>query len=162
MLLHVGEIFVAIMKEKTWEKHANPWSGWTRMITYPLLYLPFWFLRDFLNEPSANWFMPVGLLIVIIWFVINPRIFPKPKSYDNWMSKGVFGEKFWTANKRYKDINIIFTIIPAPFFVTALYTTYMNLFWETMFFASVPFLFKLWFLDRMVFYYDANKEYLES
>jgi len=55
------------------------------------------------------------------------------------MSKGVFGEKLWTANKRYKDINIIFTIIPAPFFVIALYTTYLNLFWETMFFASVPF-----------------------
>ena len=107
---------MAIMTEKTWEKHANSWSGWTRMVTYPLLYIPFWFLSDFINDPSANWFMPVGLLIVIIWFVINPRIFPKPKSYENWMSKGVFGEKIWTANKRYKDINIFFTIIPTPFF----------------------------------------------
>jgi len=155
-----GVFIMAIMAKKTWEKHANPLSGWTRMITYPLLYLPFWFLNDFLNEPSENWLMPIGLLIVIIWFIINPRIFPKPKNYDNWMSKGVFGEKIWTANKRYKDINIIFTIIPAPFFLIALYTTYMNLFWETMFFASVPFLFKLWFLDRMVFYYEANKDKL--
>ena len=151
---------MAIMAKKTWEKHSNPWSGWTRMINYPLLYLPFWFLSDFLNEPSANWFMPIGLILVIIWFIINPRIFPKPKNYNNWMSKGVFGEKIWTANKRYRDINIIFTIIPAPFFVIALYTTYMNLFWETMFFASVPFLFKLWFLDRMVVYFEKNKNNL--
>ena len=61
---------MAIMAEKTWEKHANPWSGWTRMITYPLLYLPFWFLSDFIDNPSVNWFMPIGLLIVIIWFIV--------------------------------------------------------------------------------------------
>jgi hypothetical protein len=146
------------MKEKTWEKHANPWSGWTRTITYPLLFIPFWFLKDFINEPASNWYVPIIFLLMIIWFTINPRIFPKPKNFDSWMSKGVLGEKLWTAEKRYKDRNFLFTIIPAPFVIIAFYTSYINLFWETMFFAGVPFILKLWFLDRMVFYHDKNKD----
>jgi hypothetical protein len=31
---------MAIMKDKTWERHSNPWSVWTRVLTYPLVYLP--------------------------------------------------------------------------------------------------------------------------
>jgi len=145
---------MAIMAEKTWEKHANPWSGWTRVITYPLLYLPFWFLSDFLNEPFTNWFLPVLFILIIIWFVINPKIFPKPKSYDNWMSKGVLGEKIWTENKKKDTYATLLTIAMAPFFLISIYTAYMQIFWETMFFAIVPFIVKLWFLDRMVFLYD--------
>jgi hypothetical protein len=32
---------VAILTEKTWKRHSNPWSVWTRTLTYPLVYLPF-------------------------------------------------------------------------------------------------------------------------
>jgi hypothetical protein len=30
------------MKEQTWERHSNPWSVWTRVLTNPLVYLPAW------------------------------------------------------------------------------------------------------------------------
>jgi hypothetical protein len=56
------------MTAETWARHANPWSGWTRVLTYPLLYVPIWL---------HNWYL---LVIVAVWFAVNPRIFPKPKS----------------------------------------------------------------------------------
>ena len=34
--------WMAIMKERTWERHSNPWSVWTRLLTNPLVYLPVW------------------------------------------------------------------------------------------------------------------------
>jgi hypothetical protein len=33
---------MSIMKEQTWERHSNPWSVWTRVLTNPLVYLPAW------------------------------------------------------------------------------------------------------------------------
>jgi hypothetical protein len=148
---------MAIMSDKTWEMHANPWSGLTRIITYPLVFIPIWYFQEFVEDPVRNWYPVAGIVLVALWFALNPRIFPKPKHFNHWMSKGVLGEKLWTSGKRYKDINMLFSIMQAPFFLVALYTTYMKMFWETMFFASVAFLIKLWFIDRMVFYYDAHK-----
>jgi hypothetical protein len=145
------------MSEETWLRHANPWSGFTRIITYPLLFIPIWYLQEFLEDPIINWYPVLGIIIVTIWFWLNPRIFPRPKNYNNWLSKGVLGEKLWTSKKRYKDSNLLLSFLTTPFFIIALYTTYMKMFWETMFFAGFAFILKLWFIDRMVFYYEVNK-----
>ncbi len=72
------------MSDETWARHSNPLSGWTRVATYPLLYVPIWL---------HNWYL---LVILAAWFSVNSREFPKPKRNDNWMSKGVLGEKLWT------------------------------------------------------------------
>ncbi len=48
-------------------------------------------------------------------------------------------------------------IFAVPFFIGALYTAYMHMFWATMFFASNVFVLKLWFLDRMVRFYEDNR-----
>ena len=47
---------MAIMKDKTWERHSNPWSVRTRVLTYPLVYLPVW-NRTWLQALSVGaWF----------------------------------------------------------------------------------------------------------
>lgn len=145
------------MSEKTWERHANPWSGLTRLITYPLVFIPVWYFQEFFKDPVHNWYPILGIILVAFWFWLNPRIFPKPKNFNHWMSKGVLGEKLWTSRKRYKDINLLLSPIGVPFFIIGLYTAYAKMFWPTMFFAGCAFLLKLWFVDRMVFYYEANK-----
>jgi len=145
-----------ILSEKTWERHANPWSVFTRLITYPLVYIPIWFFQEFLEDPVNKWYPVLGIILVALWFWLNPRIFPKPSNFDHWMSKGVLGEKLWTSSKKYRDSNLLLSLSTAPFFIIGLYTTYMQMFWATVFFASTAFLLKLWFVDRMVFYYEAN------
>jgi len=132
------------MSAKTWARHANPWSGWTRILTYPLLYVPIWL---------HNWYL---LVIVAVWFAVNPRIFPKPKSTENWMSKGVLGEQLWTQ-KWHWDFPMMLGMVAVPCFIGAVYAAYMRMFWATMFFASNAFVLKLWFVDRMVRFYEDNR-----
>jgi hypothetical protein len=132
------------MTAETWARHANPWSGWTRVLTYPLLYVPIWL---------HNWYL---LVIVAVWFAVNPRIFPKPKSTENWMSKGVLGEQLWTQHWRW-DFPRMLGIVTVPCFIGAVYTAYMRKFWATMFFASNVFVLKLWFVYRMVQFYEDNR-----
>ncbi|MBN2517884.1 MAG: hypothetical protein JXB14_03485 [Candidatus Altiarchaeota archaeon] len=129
--------------EKFWKRHANPWSGATRMATYPFLLLAIW---------HHNWY---ALGIIIIWVVINPLVFPKPKRMDSWLSKGVLGEEMWTAKWRW-DLSLFLNFLIAVFFLLALYTTYMNLFWPALYSATLPFILKLWFFDRMVVYYERK------
>ena len=130
-----------VMSEKKWEKHSNPWSGWSRMISYPLLFVAIWY---------HNW---LALLLIAIWFAINPFLFPKPKSIDNWMSKGVLGEKIWTE-KSHMDFPQLLNLFNGVFFIVAIYASYHNLLWHTFYSVILSSVFKMWFMDRMVFYYD--------
>ena len=77
------------MSPDVWDRHVNPWSGWTRITLLPLLCLARW---------SVEWigWWALGLVaLVIIWGWLNPRVFPKPERTDNWMSQGVIGERIW-------------------------------------------------------------------
>lgn len=65
------------MDEATWERHANPWSVWTRFTAWPLLALAVWsrvWLRRWAIFPIA---------VAVLWTWLNPRIFDRPRSTDN-------------------------------------------------------------------------------
>jgi hypothetical protein len=47
--------------EKSWKRHSNPWSVWTRVLTYPLVYLPLW---------NRSWKQGAA---VAAWFAANLR-----------------------------------------------------------------------------------------
>lgn len=135
---------MAILSKKTWRKHTNPWSGWTRLASYPLLFAAIWY---------RNW---IALVVVVIWFIVNPFIFPEPKSTDNWMSKSVLGEQIWTEKVHY-DFPQLLSVFNGIFFLIALYASYQNMFWHVFYPVVLSLIFKMWFLDRMVFIYEANK-----
>lgn len=82
------------MDERTWARHANPWSGWTRVAIGPLLILAIW-SRDWIGLWCL---VPIGLLLVWNW--VNPRAFGEPRNLDNWMSLAVLGERWFLARKR--------------------------------------------------------------
>ncbi len=82
------------MSDEIWEKHANPWSVWTRFAALPVLVAAVW---------SQVWIGPWawGLTVLaILWIWVNPRIFRKPVSTDNWASKTVLGERVWINRKQ--------------------------------------------------------------
>jgi len=78
-----------------------------------LLYVPIWL---------HNWYL---LVIVAVWFAINPRIFPKPRRTENWMSRGVLGEHLWTQRWQW-DFPMMLGIFAVPCFIGAVYTAYMR------------------------------------
>jgi polyferredoxin len=75
-------------------KHANPWSIWTRFATLPFLIVAIW------SRVWMGWYCVIPIVLLIIWFMVNPTLFRKPKSFENWLVKAVFGEKYWVERKK--------------------------------------------------------------
>jgi hypothetical protein len=135
---------MAILSKKAWKRHSNPLSVWTRILSYPLVYVPFW---------NRNW--KQGATIVT-WFALNPVLFPEPESDESWTTRGVLGEELWRA-ERPRDLSTALTSASASFFAGGLWSAYKRRFWPTMFFAGTAFLLKLWYIDRMTFYYEQRR-----
>ncbi|AQL42594.1 hypothetical protein BV210_07675 [Halorientalis sp. IM1011] len=82
---------LATLREAVWERHANPASGWSRVLSLPLLMLAI-YRRD------------ERLLVGTVLFVaVNPVLFPPPEDDDAWMSRVVYGERLWLehGNRRH-------------------------------------------------------------
>jgi len=137
-----------------WQRHANPWSVYTRIPIPTLLVAAIW-SRDRIGRWSL---VPVGLLCA--WTAINPRAFPPPRSLDSWASKAVLGEKYWGKRKevplppRHRIAPNVLGAISAmgvPFLVRGLVVRDG---WMVLFGLTVQTAGKMWFLDRMALLYD--------
>jgi hypothetical protein len=73
----------------TWMRHANPVSVWTRFAVLPLIAASIW-SRDWIG-----WWSLVPLVLSLVFMMVNPLLFPRPRSTRNWTSKAVFGERVW-------------------------------------------------------------------
>lgn len=146
------------MNDTTWARHANPWSGWSRISILPLLALAVW------SRVWLGWWalLPTGTVLVWVW--LNPRLFPPPASVDNWMSKGVIGERIWLSwsqgsvpEDHAPVLRVLTVAISAGFLVLVSGIIVLDL-TLTMTGMSVAMLCKLWFLDRMVWIYTETDE----
>lgn len=142
------------MQEETWLRHANPWSGWTRVIIAPLLTLAIW------SRVWLGWWCLIPIALLVLWTWINPRAFPPPASTDNWMSKGVMGERVWLNRKdvpipqrhaRMADILSMTAFVGVIPYVWGLVILDP---WMTIAGLVVAIGAKLWFIDRMVWLFD--------
>lgn len=77
------------LKGEGWLRHANPISVWTRFAVLPMLALSIW------SRTWIGWWSLVPIALSLVFMIINPVLFPKPRSTKNWASKGVFGERIW-------------------------------------------------------------------
>ena len=82
------------LEGETWMRHANPLSVWTRFTVLPLLVVAIW-SRDWIG-----WWSLVPIALAVVWMIVNPRLFPPPRSTRSWASKGVFGERVWAEGDR--------------------------------------------------------------
>lgn len=131
---------MAILSDTIWERHANQWSGWTRVLSMPALAVGL-YLHDL-------WILGA----VFIWLIINPMLFPKPKSVDNWMSKGVLGEKlyFKDGRKLKHDLPTLLNIINVPVFIAFIYFGWQQELIPMILAGLLTMTVKFWFIDRMV------------
>ncbi len=82
------------MSDEDWQRHMNPWSGWSRLSVLPLLVLSIW------SHVWFGWGAIVPIMLVLGWTWLNPRLFKAPQATDNWMSQGIMGERVWLARKQ--------------------------------------------------------------
>lgn len=143
------------LDERGWARHANPWSGWTRFATgLPLLALAIW------SRVWLGWWATVPIALAVLWLWLNPRAFPPPASDAAWMSRGVFGERFWTRRDRIEipahhrttpRLLIGAGLLGVPLLAWGLATLAV---WPTVTGAAVIIVSKLWFVDRMAWLYQ--------
>lgn len=151
------------LNEDTWMNHANPWSVYTRYLGGPLLIMALW------SRYWLGWYCLIPIGVVILWIFINPLVFPKPKSTNNWASKGTFGERIWLKHKevgipqhhlRVANLLTIVSSVSLPFLAYGLYFLHA---YATLTGLVIMLLGKSWFIDRMVWLYEdmknVNEEY---
>lgn len=136
------------MFDRAWSRHANPWSGATRMLAGAAL---LWALY------RRAW-RTLGAVIAFV--ALNPVLFPEPERTDNWLSEGVLGERAWIA-----DGNSMFGIgypevlnaMNVPLYLYTLYSAYRQYPLRTVVGFLVTFALKMLFVDEMGRYYRERR-----
>ncbi len=142
------------MSDRVWERHANPWSVWTRYPCLPLLALAVW------SRVWVGWLSVIPIVLVCLWIWINPRVFNRPKSNDHWASRAVLGERAFLKHPRSEvpghHLRVIrnLNIITFAGFLLAIYGLVVLDVSMTVFGTIVTMLGKTWFLDRMVWLFQ--------
>jgi hypothetical protein len=85
---------MAVLSDETWKRHANPWSVWTRYAAFPILVAAVW------SYHAVGWWALIPVAMTIGFLIVNPRLFPPPRSTMNWASKAVLGERVWLKEDR--------------------------------------------------------------
>jgi hypothetical protein len=119
-----------------WRRHANPWSGWTRLLTTPLIYVPFW---------NRSWRQG---LAVGAWFAVNPFLFPEPEDQQSWTARAIRGEAQW-VKERPLDASLLIQAVGSAAAVGGLFAGYRRKLWPTVASAAAVMACNAWFLNRM-------------
>jgi hypothetical protein len=134
---------MSAMSEQTWQRHSNPLSVWSRVLTNPLVYVPVW------NRSVAQ-AVPVAL-----WFALNPRLFPPPKDDSAWATRAVFGEQLWIKGSKV-SIPMALNTTSGVCFAVGLRAAYRRRLSPLIACGVLALGFKMLFLARMVHLYDER------
>jgi polyferredoxin len=146
------------MDDQVWAKHANAWSGWTRVPTLPALALSIW------ARAWIGWWCLLPIIALLIWVWLNPRAFPAPERISNWMSKAVIGERIWLNRKKipipkhHARWAIILSALAALGIPPLIWGLWQFDAWAALAGLVVTVGSKLWFLDRMVWLFADMKD----
>ena len=130
----------------------------SKITVLPILVLSVW------SRAWVGWWSLLSVAIAVAWVWLNPRIFRKPRSTDNWASRGVLGERVWLNRKNlpvpkyHRTMPSILSGVSGlglPFIIWGLWRLEM---WPTLVGCILVYAGKLWFLDRMVWIYEDMKD----
>ena len=147
------------MDAATWERHASPWSVWTRVPILPLGVAVLYFRQEL-----GGWiWAALGALVLWAWF--NPRAFPPPRATTSWASRAVLGERVWLNRAvvplpahagRFVPAAIGLGVSGLPLLAWGLWRLDPA---ATLLGLALSLAGKFWFLDRMVRLYGRMRDH---
>lgn len=147
------------MTDSVWARHANGWSVWTRIASFPLIVLALW------SHAWIGWLGAVAAVAAVaVWIWLNPRIFAVPAHTDSWASKVTFGERVWLNRKavaipaHHATMAQLLSGVAGIGFVVAVVGAVTTSIWPTLVGVILVYGGKLWFCDRMVWLYEDMKD----
>jgi len=145
------------LDDENWMRHANPASVWTRFTVLPLLMLAFW------SRAWLGWWAVIPVALAVAWTFLNPVVFPRASTTDNWASKGVLGERVW-ANRdnvpvpeHHRRVPNLLNALAGIGMVLIIWGVIALSIWPTITGTAIAFAFKVWYVDRMVWLYEDMK-----
>jgi hypothetical protein len=141
------------MDAGTWERHANPWSVYTRFAAIPPLLLSVW------SRTWIGWWCFVPLAFVCAWLWLNPRVFAPVNVPTAWASKGIYGEQIWATEPERVPAHHrrAFRLVAVPGVVGMALVVWGLVAldaWPAVAGAGLVVLAQLWRIDRLVWMYD--------
>ncbi|MGE4290748.1 MAG: DUF6653 family protein [Desulfovibrio sp.] len=146
------------MRAPVWDRHANPWSVYTRVPLLPLFALAIW------SRVWIGWWAALPVLLLVFWTWLNPRLFPPPRSIENWASKGVLGERLWLNRKRvsvpgaHRRMAWGFTVLALLGTALLVWGLYALRPWPTLLGVTLAVCAKLLFVDRMARLFEDMRD----
>ncbi len=146
------------MSDTVWMRHANPWSAWTRVATFPFVFLAVW------SYVWIGWWALAPIAATALWTWLNPRIFSPVKNDRAWATKGVFGERIWMNRsatpipQRHARAAHVLTGLAALALIPSIIGFVRQDFWQAAGGWTLAAVFKIWFVDRMVWLYEDMRD----
>src|SRR5215203_2217341 len=75
------------LTREVFRHHSNPWSAWTRLLSVPLVFVPFW---------TRSW---KHAILIHGWLIANAIAFPEPNNDRAWGPRALLGEEMWIAKR---------------------------------------------------------------
>ena len=142
------------LDEEGWARHANPWSGYSRMVTgLPLLAFAVW------SRVWIGWWSLMALVAALAWLWLNPRLFAPPGDDSDWMTRGVLGERFWVERNNGVEfqgkgrVTTLYLITGLGAFAMVYGLVMLDFIW-TLVGGAVAWIAKTWFIHIMSRHYD--------
>jgi hypothetical protein len=153
-LIRVADMFR--MTDEAWQRHANPWSVYTRFAAIPAMILAIW------SRAWIGWWSLIPIAVVVVWLWLNPRAFPAVTEPRSWAAKGIYGEKLWLAERRnlptgYQPVLRFLAMVGGVGFVLLIIGLVTLRVWPTVFGATLIVLGQLWRIDRLGRLYDDRQ-----
>lgn len=128
-----------------WRRHSNSWSVWTRLISTPVAFVPFW---------NRSWKQGAA---VAAWFAVNPFLFPEPEDTEAWGPRAIRGERRW-AKKRPRDVALVVQSAGTVAFIGGFVAAYRRRPVLVAVCSAGVVATNAWFLDHMAKTYGAEPD----
>jgi hypothetical protein len=134
------------LSDGLWVRHANPRSGWSRVLTLPLLMAGIYTRR------------PRLVAFAVGFAVFNPVLFSPPEDADAWMTRVVLGERMYYRNREGRGTVDLLNYVNGPITAYAVYAAYRRRPVATVVATALSMATKFLFVGYVARYYEQNRE----